>query len=90
MFWIAAIYPGPSPTSDQESKTKAFVALYCLANFFTNFGPDVTTFIVPGNVFPTRYRPTAHGIAAASVKLGAIVAQIIFKVYQSNTSLSTV
>lgn len=58
--------------------TKAFVFLYCLANFFQNFGPNTTTFIVPGEVFPTRYRSTAHGISAASGKLGAIVAQVGF------------
>ncbi|KAK4701918.1 MFS transporter, PHS family, inorganic phosphate transporter, partial [Phenoliferia sp. Uapishka_3] len=55
----------------------AFVFLYCITNFFQNFGPNTTTFIVPGEVFPTRYRSTAHGISAASGKFGAIVAQII-------------
>jgi PHS family inorganic phosphate transporter-like MFS transporter len=58
--------------------TKAFVFLYCLANFFQNFGPNTTTFVIPGEVFPTRYRSTAHGISAASGKLGAIVAQVGF------------
>ncbi|KAH9041724.1 phosphate transporter [Lactarius pseudohatsudake] len=72
------------------SKTKVFVALYCLANFFANFGPNVTTFIIPGEIFPTRYRSTAHGIAAASGKLGAIVSQIIiFKVGRSDMTLDT-
>jgi MFS transporter, PHS family, inorganic phosphate transporter len=57
---------------------KGFVVLYCFANFFQNFGPNTTTFIIPGEVFPTRYRSTAHGISAASGKLGAIVAQVGF------------
>ncbi|QRV82161.1 Sugar (and other) transporter [Ceratobasidium sp. AG-Ba] len=57
---------------------RAFVFLYCLANFFQNFGPNTTTFIVPGEAFPTRYRSTAHGISAASGKFGAIVAQVGF------------
>ncbi|KAI9066331.1 inorganic phosphate transporter [Trametes sanguinea] len=56
-----------------------FVVLYCLANFFQNFGPNTTTFIVPGEVFPTRYRATAHGISAASGKCGAVVAQLAFQ-----------
>lgn len=51
------------------------LALYVLAQFFQNFGPNTTTFIVPGECFPTRYRSTAHGISAASGKLGAIIAQ---------------
>jgi PHS family inorganic phosphate transporter-like MFS transporter len=60
------------------SGKKAFVFLYCMANFFQNFGPNTTTFIIPGEVFPTRYRSTGHGISAASGKLGAIVAQVGF------------
>ncbi|KAA1467701.1 phosphate permease [Dentipellis sp. KUC8613] len=60
------------------SAQKAFVFLYCLADFFQNFGPNVTTFVIPGEAFPTRYRSTAHGISAASGKLGAVVAQVGF------------
>jgi PHS family inorganic phosphate transporter-like MFS transporter len=56
----------------------AFVFLYCLTNFFQNFGPNTTTFTIPAEIFPTRYRSTAHGISAASGKLGAIVAQVGF------------
>ena len=51
------------------------LALYVLAQFFQNFGPNTTTFIIPGEIFPTRYRSTAHGLSAASGKIGAIVAQ---------------
>jgi PHS family inorganic phosphate transporter-like MFS transporter len=61
-----------------DSASKAFVFLYCLANFFQNFGPNTTTFIVPGEAFPTRYRSTGHGISAASGKLGAVIAQVGF------------
>ncbi|CCM03080.1 uncharacterized protein FIBRA_05200 [Fibroporia radiculosa] len=57
---------------------KAFVFLYCLAYFFENFGPNVTTFVIPGEAFPTRYRSTSHGIAAASGKVGAVVSQVGF------------
>ncbi|KAF5382059.1 hypothetical protein D9615_004255 [Tricholomella constricta] len=60
------------------SAKNGFVVLYCFANFFQNFGPNTTTFVIPGEVFPTRYRSTAHGISAASGKLGAIVAQVGF------------
>jgi PHS family inorganic phosphate transporter-like MFS transporter len=53
------------------------LALYILAQLFFNFGPNTTTFITPGECFPTRYRSTGHGISAASGKIGAIVAQVI-------------
>lgn len=51
------------------------LALYILCQFFQNFGPNTTTFIVPGECYPTRYRSTAHGFSAASGKIGAIIAQ---------------
>lgn len=54
------------------------LGLYVLAQFFFNFGPNATTFIVPGECFPTRYRSTSHGISAASGKIGAIIAQCVF------------
>ncbi|KAI0346286.1 phosphate transporter [Trametopsis cervina] len=69
---------GYNRLNETAAARKAFVFLYCLANFFQNFGPNTTTFIVPGEVFPTRYRSTGHGISAASGKLGAVVAQVGF------------
>ncbi|CAN3370261.1 inorganic phosphate transporter Pho84p [Diutina catenulata] len=51
------------------------LGLYIVAQFFQNFGPNTTTFIIPGEIFPTRYRSTAHGLSAASGKVGAIIAQ---------------
>lgn len=51
------------------------LAIYVLAQFFFNFGPNTTTFIVPGEVFPTRYRSTSHGISAAAGKIGSIIGQ---------------
>ena len=44
---------------------------------FFNFGPNTTTFIVPGECFPTRYRSTGHGLSAAGGKVGATVAQVM-------------
>ncbi|KAJ1896928.1 hypothetical protein LPJ66_003693, partial [Kickxella alabastrina] len=58
-----------------DRSVAGFIVLFTLAQLFQNFGPNVTTFVIPGEVFPTRFRSTAHGIAAASGKLGAIVAQ---------------
>ncbi|KAI8633381.1 phosphate permease [Xylariaceae sp. FL1651] len=56
---------------------QSLLALYVVANYFFNFGPNTTTFIIPGECFPTRYRSTGHGISAAMGKVGAIVAQVI-------------
>ncbi|KAL2628906.1 hypothetical protein R1flu_013592 [Riccia fluitans] len=51
----------------------AFIILYALTFFFSNFGPNTTTFIVPAELFPARLRSTCHGISSASGKAGAIV-----------------
>ena len=55
----------------------SLLALYVLAQLFFNFGPNTTTFIIPGECFPTRYRSTGHGLSAACGKVGAIIAQVI-------------
>ncbi|KAG0692398.1 major facilitator superfamily domain-containing protein [Suillus ampliporus] len=60
------------------SGKNAFVFLYCLTNFFQNFGPNTTTFVIPGEAFPTRYRSTGYGISAATGKLGAVISQVGF------------
>lgn len=54
-----------------------FVCL-AIAQFFFNFGPNATTFIVPAEVFPTRVRGFGHGVSAATGKLGAILSALLF------------
>ncbi|KAI0158868.1 H+ symporter [Pestalotiopsis sp. NC0098] len=53
------------------------LALYVVAQFCFNWGPNTTTFIVPGECYPTRYRATGHGLSAAMGKIGAIIAQVV-------------
>ncbi|GAA0158481.1 secondary carrier transporter [Lithospermum erythrorhizon] len=50
-----------------------FLIMYSLTFFFSNFGPNGTTFVVPAEIFPARLRSTCHGISAAAGKMGAIV-----------------
>ena len=52
--------------------------MYALTFFFANFGPNSTTFIVPAELFPARFRSTCHGISAASGKAGAIIGSFGF------------
>ena len=49
-----------------------------IQQLFLNFGPNATTFIVPGELFPSRVRGFAHGLSAASGKLGAIMSGVLF------------
>ncbi|KAJ0393320.1 hypothetical protein ATCC90586_009875 [Pythium insidiosum] len=64
----------------KSNHTAVFVVMYSFAQFFFNFGPNATTFIIPAEVFPTAVRSTGHGISAASGKVGAIIAAQGFSV----------
>lgn len=55
-----------------------FMFLYGLTFFFANFGPNTTTFIVPAELFPARFRSTCHGISGAFGKFGAIIGTVAF------------
>ncbi|KAF9360763.1 Inorganic phosphate transporter pho84 [Mortierella sp. AD094] len=61
-----------------QKKTAVFVFVFALSQLFMNFGPNSTTFVIPGEVFPTRVRATAHGISAAAGKAGAIITTFAF------------
>ena len=64
-----------------EGVLPAFLAVYGLTFFFANLGPNTTTFVYPSEVFPTAFRTTGHGIAAASGKIGAVVAVFVFATF---------
>jgi MFS family permease len=58
--------------------TVPFLLVYGLSYFFTEFGPNVTTFVYPAEIFPVMVRTTAHGIAAALGKVGAFIGAFAF------------
>lgn len=72
---LAGCYPLLVAPAGQVARVSpwVFLVLYSLTFFFANFGPNATTFVVPSEVFHTRYRSTLHGVSAAWGKLGAIV-----------------
>jgi PHS family inorganic phosphate transporter-like MFS transporter len=53
-----------------------YKVLYGLIFFFHNFGPNTTTFIVPAELFPARFRTTCHGISGAAGKVGAVIGSV--------------
>jgi len=53
--------------------------LYGLTFFFSNFGPNSTTFMLPAETFPAHIRTTLNGFSAASGKVGAVVGSSAFK-----------
>jgi PHS family inorganic phosphate transporter-like MFS transporter len=52
------------------------ITLYILCQICFYFGPNGLTFIIPAELFPTKYRTTCHGLSAASGKLGSVIVQI--------------
>ena len=54
---------------DVTQYSELFLFLYGCTFFFSNFGPNVTTFVLPAEVFPTEVRATLHGFAAAMGKV---------------------
>jgi PHS family inorganic phosphate transporter-like MFS transporter len=55
-----------------------FILLYGISYYFTQFGPNTTTFVYPAEIFPVDVRTTAHGIAAGAGKLGAFAGAFLF------------
>jgi PHS family inorganic phosphate transporter-like MFS transporter len=73
-FLLIGLVPGVTTTA------APFVLLYGMSYFFTEFGPNTTTFIYPAEIFPVEVRTTAHGISAAMGKMGAFAGAYLFPV----------
>ena len=58
--------------------TVPFIVCFALLQFFFNFGANATTYIYPAEVFPTKFKATAHGVSAACGKAGAIISALAF------------
>jgi MFS family permease len=80
-FAVIGLVPG------MTTAVAPFLIAYGISYFFTEFGPNVTTFVLPGELFPTRIRATAHGISAGIGKLGAFIGVFLFPVLQSSLGL---
>ncbi|KAJ4765047.1 phosphate transporter 1 [Rhynchospora pubera] len=71
------------PTIDSNNKHHTYkisiiyLVMYGLVLFFANLGPNTTTFVLPAELFPARFRTTCHGIAGAAGKIGAIIGSVV-------------
>jgi MFS transporter, PHS family, inorganic phosphate transporter len=80
-FAVIGVVPG------MTTAVVPFLLAYGISYFFTEFGPNVTTFVLPGELFPTRFRATGHGISAGVGKLGAFIGVFLFPVLQHSLGL---
>jgi PHS family inorganic phosphate transporter-like MFS transporter len=64
-----------------------FLLVYGVSYFFTEFGPNMTTFVIPSEVYPVAMRATGHGISAGIGKFGAFLGVFLFPVLQTSLGL---
>jgi len=64
---------------ESEGGRVLMLLLYGLTFFFSNFGPNSTTFILPSETFPAHIRSTLNGFSAACGKAGAVLGSSTFK-----------
>jgi MFS transporter, PHS family, inorganic phosphate transporter len=64
-----------------------FLAVYGVSYFFTEFGPNMTTFVLPGELYPVSMRATGHGISAGIGKFGAFIGVFLFPALQTSFGL---
>ena len=80
-FLIIAAVPG------MTTMVVPFLLVYGVSYFFTEFGPNMTTFVLPSELFPVSMRTTGHGISAGIGKLGAFIGVFLFPVLQTSLGL---
>jgi len=80
-FAVIAAIPG------MTTMVVPFLLVYGVSYFFTEFGPNMTTFVLPSELFPVSMRTTGHGISAGIGKLGAFIGVFLFPVLQSSFGL---
>ncbi len=80
-FGVIAAVPG------MTTAVAPFLLVYGVSYFFTEFGPNMTTFVMPSELYPVDMRATGHGISAGIGKLGAFIGVFLFPVLQTSLGL---
>lgn len=57
---------------------------FMLFNFMTNLGPNAMTYLIAGEVFPTKIRGSGAGFAASFAKIGAVSTAFLFPILLSD------
>ncbi|HCV56649.1 MAG TPA: MFS transporter [Synechococcales bacterium UBA12195] len=64
--------------SGGDGNLPLIVVGFVIFQFMTNLGPNSQTYLIAGEVFPTKYRGIGAGFAAASGKVGAVLTAFCF------------
>merc|ERR1712217_946206 len=77
---MAVLYAGLGAFIERMKESAVLLLMgYGLTYFFSNFGPNSTTFILPSETFPPEVRSSLNGFCAACGKLGATIGSAAFK-----------
>jgi len=69
-----------SLNSDGTTNILLIFAGFMLFNFMTNIGPNAMTYLIAGEVFPTKIRGKGAGFAASFGKVGAVTTAFLFPI----------
>ena len=61
---MAALLPVIAAVPGMTTTVAPFLLVYGVSYFFTEFGPNMTTFVMPSELYPVAMRATGHGISA--------------------------
>jgi putative MFS transporter len=62
---------------------------FMLFNFMTNLGPNAQTYLLAGEVFPTRIRGRGAGFAASFAKIGGVATAFLFPILLKDLGTQT-
>ncbi|KDO22217.1 hypothetical protein SPRG_12302 [Saprolegnia parasitica CBS 223.65] len=69
-----------------KGQSALFIILFGLTLFFSNFGPNMSTFVMPTEMYPTAIKSSCHGFSAAMGKAGAAIGSYGFAHWVNNPS----
>jgi hypothetical protein len=75
-----SLYTGPFTPG-----ARGFIFIYFFSSFWSQFGPNSTTFLLAAEVYPAQVRSTAHGLSAAVGKLGALTSTVLYNYIDTRT-----
>jgi MFS family permease len=84
---LLAIAAGYQPSELSHHRILVFSG-FIIFNLMMNMGPNATTFLLSGEVFPTAIRASGAGLAAAIAKAGAILGTFGLPIVQQQWGVS--
>lgn len=76
------------PAMNQHPNFILILSGFFIYNVLMNAGPNATTFLLSGEVFPTSIRATGAGLSASIAKLGAVLGTFFLPIIKENLGVS--